>query len=370
MNMLTKLPPIAVVSMSGGKDSMATALRAIEEYGHDRVRMVHADTGNEERLVEEYVRHYVPQRLNLPLDIVRADFTKDIARKRDFVAEKWPADLMAGKPGTWTWKGDPADKPAASPAVPSDPHRRAVVGNWMWSPGRPPISADEAAEIVERTLSVLHPTGIPFLDLCLWKGRFPSRKAQFCTQELKRYPLDRYMMDLMSAGYRVESWQGVRRDESMARRHVPDREWTPEGWEIVRPIAGWSAQQTVDYVLSHGVALNPLYSMGCDRVGCMLCINAGKDEISNAAARWPEHIDRIREWERLVGMASKRGLSSLLHRDGHDGSLEDAYRLSNIDAMVDWAQTTRGGKQYDLLGWNRAPDGCSSSYGLCDRGAA
>ena len=23
------------------------------------------------------------------------------------------------------------------------------------------------------------------LDLCLWKGRFPSRKAQFCTEFLK-----------------------------------------------------------------------------------------------------------------------------------------------------------------------------------------
>lgn len=322
--------PIAVVSMSGGKDSMATALRAIEEYGHDRVRLVHADTGHEEKLVEDYVRDYVPRRLNISVDIVRADFSAEIARKRIYVQDKWPAKLIDGKPGM------------------------------------PGLSVDEAAEVVRRALSVLHPTGIPFLDLCLWKGRFPSRKAQFCTQELKRRVLDGYLLDMIDQGYRVESWQGVRRDESEARRHVLDREWTPEGWEIVRPIAGWSAQQTVDYVLSRGVELNPLYSLGCERVGCMLCINASKAEINNAARRWPEHIDRIREWERLVGMACKRGFSSLLHHaDGEGGDAEFAFRHCNIDAMVDWSRTTRGGGHYDMLSMLPPPT-CSSSYGLCE----
>ena len=32
------------------------------------------------------------------------------------------------------------------------------------------------------------------LDLCIWKGRFPSRKAQFCTSELKTMPLVEYLV--------------------------------------------------------------------------------------------------------------------------------------------------------------------------------
>src|SRR3546814_5551271 len=69
-----------------------------------------------------------------------------------------------------------------------------------------------------RALKVLHPTGNPFLDLCLWKGRFPSRKAQFCTEELKRNIAVEFQVDLIDQGHTVVSWQGIRRDESLNRR--------------------------------------------------------------------------------------------------------------------------------------------------------
>ena len=52
------------------------------------------------------------------------------------------------------------------------------------------------------------------LDLCMWR-RFPSRKAQFCTEELKRYMAVAFQIDLIDAGHQVLSWQGVRRDESL-----------------------------------------------------------------------------------------------------------------------------------------------------------
>ncbi|ASG21373.1 phosphoadenosine phosphosulfate reductase family protein [Nitrospirillum viridazoti] len=308
---------LAIVSVSGGKDSTATALLALDRYGHDRCRFVFADTGNEHELTLEYVQDYLPRRLNISIDTVRADFSADIARKRVYVAEQWPN------------KGVPA-------------------------------------EVVERALSILHPTGIPFLDLCLWKGRFPSRKAQFCTQELKRRPLDKYLLDLLAAGLIVESWQGVRRDESDARRDAAERERAAEGWWIERPIVDWSAQQTVDFVLSRGVQLNPLYSQGHSRVGCYLCINECKDGINNASRRHPHHIDKIREWERLVGMASKRGFSTLLHHaDGEGHDAEHAFRHCNIDAMVAWSRTAFGGRQFDLLKF-AAPPSCSSTYGLCE----
>ncbi|MEC4591631.1 phosphoadenosine phosphosulfate reductase family protein [Nitrospirillum amazonense] len=312
-----KQPTIAVVSVSGGKDSTATALLAIDQHGRDKCRFVFADTGHEHEATVEYVKDYLPRALGATIDVVRADFAKDIARKRLYVAEVWPTK------------------------------------------GVPP-------EIVERALSVLQPTGIPFLDLCLWKGRFPSRKAQFCTQELKRHPLDAYTIDLMRAGHRVESWQGVRRDESANRRDVADREMTPEGWEIVRPIAAWSAAEVFALLCDRGIEPNPLYLQGCSRVGCLPCINCSKDELSVIARRWPHHVARVREWERLVGMASKRGFSTLLHHaDGEGGDAEHAYRHSNIDSMVEWARTGRGGHTFDMLKTLPLP-ACSSVYGLCE----
>lgn len=357
---------IAVVSVSGGKDSTATALCAIDEYGVDRCRFVFADTGHEHELTIAYLTDYLPRKLAIRIDVVKADFSADIARKRVYVAEKWPEKLVNGEPGKWqrrpSARGD-SPQPSSEPA---NPYSRAEAGDWVWLPGVRPMSADEAAEVVARTLKVLHPTGIPYLDLCLWKGRFPSRMAQFCTQFLKRYPIDDYMLTLLRESFRVESWQGVRRDESHQRRDAAAREWTPEGWEIVRPIVDWTAQQTVDFVRARGIDLNPLYSQGCSRVGCMLCINETKDGISNAATRWPHHIDRIRTWEWLVGQACKRGFSTLLHHaDGEGGDHETAWRACNIDAMVTWSRTSRGGRQYDPQK-AAAPATCSSIYGLCE----
>jgi 3'-phosphoadenosine 5'-phosphosulfate sulfotransferase (PAPS reductase)/FAD synthetase len=363
--------PIAIVSVSGGKDSTATALLALDTYGPNRCRFVFADTGHEHPLTLEYLAGPFAEHIG-PVTTLKADFTADIERKRQYVAEKWPDDLIAGKPGKWVllgaWGGD--DEPPSMPADPSDPYCCHKSLPWVWSPARRPMTAKEADTVVARALSALRPTGAPFLDLCVMKGRFPSRKGQFCTQELKRRVRDRFMLDMMIAGHAVESWQGVRPDESRSRAGALDRERTPEGWEIVRPIAGWTAQQVVDFCRARGVPLNPLYSMGCNRVGCMPCINTSKAELAEIARRFPEEIARVAEWERLVGMASKRGKSTLLHHaDGEGGDAEHAYRHCNIRSMVDWAKTSRGGRQYDLLRSGPAPM-CSSSYGLCDEGEA
>lgn len=312
-----------VVSFSGGKDSTATALLALEQRDAT-VHLVFADTGHEHPLTLDYIHDYIPRRLGITVDVVRADFTRQIEGKRTYIAEKW-----AGK-------------------------------------GVPQASID-------RALAALHPTGIPFLDLCLWKGRFPSRMAQFCTQYLKRWPMDAYMVDhlraTLASGSSLESWQGVRRDESRNRAGVVDRELAPEGWEIVRPIAAWTAADVVAFAQRKGVELNPLYRQGMGRVGCMPCINCGKDELAEIARRFPAEIARVREWERIVSEASKRGLTTFFADSGaqlEEGDTNaDIFGRLNIDARVKWALTSRGGKQFSLLKVGE-PETCASSYGLCE----
>jgi 3'-phosphoadenosine 5'-phosphosulfate sulfotransferase (PAPS reductase)/FAD synthetase len=305
-----------VVSFSGGKDSTATALLALDE-GAD-CRLVFADTGHEHELTLEYVYNYAPGAFGVPITTVRADFSAEIARKRLFIAEKWES------------RGVPR-------------------------------------EGVERALAVLHPTGIPFLDLCLWKGMFPSRKRQFCTQFLKRYPLDNFMLDLIADGRSVESWRGIRRDESQQRSGAIESEMTPEGWRVVHPIVSWDARRVVSFVQSRGIALNPLYRLGMSRVGCMPCINANKDEIAEIARRFPQHIDRVREWEALVGEAGRRGWTTFFTDAYEDGETPEKIQSRlRIDERVRWAQTTRGGRQFSLLKTMAAPE-CASIYGLCEQ---
>lgn len=308
---------IRCVSVSGGKDSTACALLALERHGPENLNLVFADTGNEHEQTLEYVHEYMPHFLGIPVQVVRADFTHQIQKKREFVRTKWP------KHG---------------------------------------VSQDK----IDRALVVLQPMGNPFLDLCIWKGRFPSRMAQFCTQELKTLPLVEYQSGLLDAGFLVESWQGIRRDESHNRRNALEREDIGGGLSIYRPLVEWTAQQTVDYVRSKGMKLNPLYSQGMRRVGCMPCINAGKDELLAIAQRFPEHIERIAEWERIIGEAGKREVSggqTFFTAVGETN--ETAYAAGNINQKVEWAKTQRGGVKYDLFRCVE-PQACSSAYGLCE----
>lgn len=306
-----------IVSVSGGKDSTATALLAIERFPDD-VTLVFADTGNEHEQTYDYIRDYLPGALGRPITWLRADFSGEIANKRMFIARDVRTGRRDGRRTRWT----------------------------------------NAAK--RRALEVLRPTGNPYLDLCLWKGRFPSRKAQFCTQELKTKPLVEYQLGFIDAGLTVWSWQGVRRDESPQRKDTLRIEHMGGGLYNYRPIVDWTAQQTVDFVRSRGVKLNPLYSQGMTRVGCMPCINCSKAEISEIARRFPEHVARIAEWEGRVANASKRSAASFFPDPERDSHLNKR----GIANVVEWASTSRGGQQFKLI--LEEHTACSSAYGLCE----
>lgn len=315
-----------IVSVSGGKDSTATLLLA-QAMNVPNLRAVFADTGNEHEATLEYL-DYLHKATGIPIERRQADFSRQIARKREFIATKW---------------------------------REQGVQEG----------------IVEAALGVLQPTGIPFLDLCLWKGRFPSRKAQFCTEELKRNVIvEQVMLPLLDGKNMLLSWQGVRREESEARRYLPQLDEVGDGLFNFRPIIDWPVGAVFEAHRTAGVKPNPLYSQGMGRVGCMPCINCRKGELREIAARFPDHIDRIALWEDLVRQASKRGGATFFaganakHQKGSIANMSAAeiVALANIREAVEWSRTTRGGIQYDLIASDGESDvtACSSSYGLCD----
>lgn len=308
-----------VVSISGGKDSTATLLVA-RAWEVPNLQAVFADTGHEHPETYEYVQ-YLEAATGIPIRWVRADFTERIAAKRRYVAEHWP--------------------------------RKGV-----------------AAAVVDQALAVLHPTGNPFLDMCLWKGLFPSTKARFCTDELKRNPIiEQVFMPLMDdEPGQILSWQGVRADESLQRRYLPECDEVGGGLFNYRPILKWPVSAVFDAHRYAGIKPNPLYLQGAGRVGCMPCINCAKDELRHIALRWPEEIARVREWERLVSLASKRGASTFfaaVNDPTYNAADIINHETYGIDRMVEWSMTSRGGRQFDMFA-RLDVDGCSSSYGLCE----
>ena len=309
---------INIVSVSGGKDSTALLLLAIERQT-ENLQAVFADTGHEHQQTYEYVQ-YLNDKV-FPIRTIRADFTKEIERKKEYVRTKWPE------------KGVPQ-------------------------------------ETIERAITALVPTGNPFLDLCLWKGRFPSTKARFCSEELKRNPIiEQVQMPLLEAGETIWSWQGVRADESLARRNLPELEEVGGGLWNYRPILKWTAEQCFEMHKKQGIKHNPLYEQGMGRVGCMPCIHTRKDELLEISRRFPAEIERVAEWERIVAVASKYDVDGLTFftYDGERGKSynNETYMRGNIHARIEWAKTSRGGKQYDFLRMDEGPT-CSSIYGLCE----
>lgn len=297
-----------IVSVSGGKDSTAVYLLAMEK-GRD-FRAVFADTGNEHPLTYEFISTLHEKTGGPKVETIKADFSKQFAKRRQYILEHWVYDGIDSK------------------------HIR------------------EAADLFA------HPTGNPFLDLCLIRGRFPSSQARFCTSELKVIPMLQLIQPLTKQGP-VLQWIGVRADESLARAKMP--RWSREDMQRVysyRPLLSWTAEDVFALHKRHDLRPNELYFQGMSRVGCMPCIHARKSELGEIARRFPEHIERIAEWERLVSIASKRGAASFFY-SGPNVENPDVW------SIVEWAKTSRGGKQYDLDAF-MPPSSCSSVYGLCE----
>ncbi len=323
---------INICSMSGGKDSLAQRLIARE--AEVETLSTFADTGHEHPQTIEYL-DYLESILG-PIKRVKADFTRQIEGKRKFIAEKWPTTLVT------------------------------ECG----------LSADQAAETIELALNTLKPTGNPFLDLCMWKGRFPSTKARFCTFELKHEPIKVQIVDpLLAAGKEVISWQGVRAQESPARALLAEWECgldIGKGLSIYRPILHWTHEEVFAIAKRHGIKPNPLYMQGCSRVGCMPCIHARKSELAEIFSRWPEEIDRVARWEKLVAACSRRG-NSTFFASTHDPKKAEkridfiSLESHGIETYRDWALTTRGGNQFDLFAGMVEPSVCNSVYaGVCE----
>jgi 3'-phosphoadenosine 5'-phosphosulfate sulfotransferase (PAPS reductase)/FAD synthetase len=308
-----------LVSVSGGKDSTATYLKAMES-GRP-FRAVFADTGNEHEATYEYVSRLADRTGGPVVEVVRADFSRQLAKHRDYVLREWPRQ------------------------------------------GIPQGTVDRAAALHE-------PTGNPFLDLCISKGRFPSRMAQFCTGELKEIPITFQVVGPMLRKGLVLQWLGIRADESLHRAKQPLWNRHDCGSHVWRPIFSWTVEDVWAMHRRHALLPNPLYAQGMGRVGCMPCINCRKDELRQIADRFPEHIDRIEQWESLLKEANKNGSATFFPAVKDPTDVDRPGTYSGVRTLVEWSRTGRGGRQYDIFMAEQRGGGCNSDLGLCERSAA
>lgn len=351
-----------IVPVSGGKDSVAAMLTAIKraEKRDMRLRFQHSVTDNDHRITLEYL-DYLEDALGITIDRIAADFTAEFARRRETIEAEWSKEKRRKEHTAACKERREAMRPADWRAACDCPVR---------------ISPPVPREIIERAKLLLQPSGNRFLDLCMIKGRFPSRTAQFCTEELKVLPSNAVAHPIVEAGGNVIIWSGERAAESPKRAKKPPIQrirWPEPGGSLVlyRPLFHWQAGQCFALAKRWGIKPNPLYLIGFKRVGCFPCINCEKQELARIDQFYHEEIDRLREWEIIVALVSRRGAATFFPAPMVPGDPDDLTR-AQIDKAVAWAKTSRGGKQFDMLQaiWRNQADEegamCESAYGLCE----
>lgn len=285
-----------VVGFSGGADSQAVALLARQHCAAEDVILLNADPGgNEHPITKQFIAEY--SRTVFPVITVHP--------------------IVADLHGIGTRNGK---------------------------------SRDERSKFNEQD-------ALTFPMLAKVKGRWPARKSQFCTDILKLRPSNRWLSEnLRSKGIEFERWIGIRHDESAARRNRPIYEYDDIFECFLRcPIAEWTKNDVFVFLESNGEEVNPLYKLGFSRVGCAPCVNSGKDDVREWAARFPEMIDKVREWEAYTQRT-------------FFAPCVPGREINWIDEVVEWSRTGHGGRQ-PLLAFvemEAASGGCSSKYGLCE----
>lgn len=231
-----------------------------------------------------------------------------------------------------------------------------------------------------------------FYDLARHKQRFPATRSRFCTQYLKIIPTREDVMELRRQGYEVVRFSGVRHAEGHSSNdrgsaplwelHDGDFTWVhrpilhhtiEQVWEMHRKYLSLGKvigiveadptmpperkAQIAERLRADGTPCNPLYVIGATRVGCYPCINSRKAELRALAKYRPERIDFIEEKERWVGEVTSAGISTFfkrgtipLHLNSHTITAKDGRVLTvpTVRDVVNWTQTARGGRQYDM----------------------
>ncbi len=179
-----------------------------------------------------------------------------------------------------------------------------------------------------------------FSELILEKKFFPSPYARFCTNLLKIEPAKEILNILKGKKKNIENIKntdqiikiknslpknpkilvitGVRADESLTRSKYSqyDKNNPLTQTDVFRPILYWSVEDVFNYLKEKKIKPNPLYEMGCSRVGCFPCIFAKEKEIKLLFENQNFEYDR----KRIILLEEKIGRKFFIHK-----SLKEKY---------------------------------------------
>ena len=231
-----------IVQFSGGKDSQACLIKACEDFGANNVTAVFCDTGWEHEQTYSHVKE-IASKLGVDLIILKNE----------------SVDGMYGLCKRMKW-------------FPDSQNRMCTVQLKIW----PMIDW-----ILEQNKHLVIIQGI--------RAKESAERAKFDVE----------------CSYFSEYFDDTHKKRLYRKRDV--KEWCKtHDASVLRPIFHWTAQQVIDYILSHGQHPNPLYERGASRVGCFPCIFARLSEIK-IVARDERYKQRVIDLENEVNLSRDKG---------------------------------------------------------------
>ena len=138
------------------------------------------------------------------------------------------------------------------------------------------------------------------------KPFWPSPAARYCTSDMKRNPIDKFLRSLDHD--LILSVEGLRAEESSARakkgcaetrKQINTKRRDAITW---RPIMLWTAHDVFTAIGGvDGENVHPAYALGNDRLSCSLCIMGSKGDLARGAIHNPEYANAVADLEEQYG---------------------------------------------------------------------
>lgn len=148
---------------------------------------------------------------------------------------------------------------------------------------------------------------------------WPSASNRQCTSDLKRGPIEREVRRYAKEhGFtKIVSCMGIRAQESAGRaKQIPFRRnergsVAGRDWYEWLPIFDLSTAEVFATIKDAGQEPHPAYALGNQRLSCVFCIMASRNDIRNGAKHHPELLAKYIELEKRTGYTMHQSRVSL-----------------------------------------------------------
>ncbi|MEE1897098.1 phosphoadenosine phosphosulfate reductase family protein [Flavobacterium rakeshii] len=338
-----------IVPFSGGKDSQATLLYAVEKYGADKITAVFNDLKWDHEITYNHIK-YVTDKLGVKLVNLfsdKYDGFVDLCKKKTFPArtrrictihlkiEPMIDYVLSLKSNVIILQGIRADESEERSLM----NEECRFFKYYFEPYQTNSMLVEKKSLIikkyeaAKTLSAVQKKAL--------------KKAKEKIKELN---------ERLAKGKEDEKYHDYRKEDVFEFCKIYSD-------DIHRPFFSKTANEVIYFSLNRGFTIHPFYFLGVSRIGCFPCIYATLDEMRLIVNEFPEIIDKIRLLEKEAeGSFFGPGYIPKRYQTGFDK--KSGKKFPTIDDVVRYINDRQA--TGNLFENDPVITGCRSVYAICE----